>query len=221
MADTPLNTPQTVNTKVDEILSIVRSQKAPEPIPLIDPTANVLKLVEQAMLRQDDLRRAESSRINDLMELQDKCTHEISDVRLKAQEALASAESRRIDALSIAESRRIDALFAASASAVALDRTRTEMTASALAERVDTSAKALAASVIASAEALSKQVATQSQVFDQRLTRLEQQGYETGGRDVQRVESRAATQWSIGTAIAALSGFMAFVSIVVYALVHH
>jgi hypothetical protein len=220
MADAP-QPPQTVNAKVDEILTIVRNQKVPDPIPLIDPTANVLALVKAAMERQDDLRSAESRRLGEILALQDKCSHEVAEVRLRAQQDLAAAESNRINALTLAESRRIDALLAAAQSAVALASTRAELTASALAERVDTSAKALAASVVASAEALGKQVAAQSSVFDARLTRLEQQGYEIGGRTSQRLEARESTQWSIGTVIASMGSLIAIASIVIYALIGH
>lgn len=210
-----------VNAKVDEILGIVRGQNKPEPIPLIDPTANVLALVAAAMSRQDDLRNAESKRITDILELQDKCAHEVLAITNKAQQDLAMAESNRINALTLAESRRIDALLAAAQSAVALASTRAELTASALAERVDTSAKALAASVVASAEALGKQVAAQSSVFDTRIKTLEEARYQSSGRDVQRLESRASVQWNVGTAIATTSSLMALLSVIIYALVHH
>jgi|ERR1700677_218197 len=221
----------TVSAKVDEILEFVRSQKlatddpryAREPTPTerIDPTLNVKELVNLQMLRQDELRVAEARRVTEILTLQDKCAHEIAEIRLQAQKESQAAESRRIDALMLAESRRIDALLAAAANAVTLASTRQELTAGALAERVDTTAKAAAASVLASAEALSKQVAAQSSVFDARLTRLEQAGYETGGRDTQRLESRTSAQWTTGTIVSSMSAALAFISVLMYAFLHH
>jgi hypothetical protein len=101
--------------------------------PTVDPTTNVLNLVEAANRRQDDLRAASERYAKDL-----------SDLREKYQEKLADAESKRVDANALAESRRIDALLAAGQNAVALAAIEGKNTASALAERVEASAKALA-----------------------------------------------------------------------------
>lgn len=54
---------------------------------LYDPTANVIALVEAAMKRQDDLRFAESRRVDELMRL-----------RAEHNKELSRAESQRIDA---------------------------------------------------------------------------------------------------------------------------
>jgi len=101
--------------------------------PTIDPTANVLNLVEAAIQRQDDLRN-----------LTERYAKDLSDLRERYQEKLAEAESKRVDANALAESRRIDALLAASQNAVTLASIEGKGTAAALAERVDASAKALA-----------------------------------------------------------------------------
>jgi hypothetical protein len=101
--------------------------------PTVDPTVNVLNLVEAAIQRQDDLRAAS-----------ERYTKELSDLREKYQEKLADAESKRVDANALAESRRIDALLAAGNNAVQLAAIEGKSTAAALAERVEASAKALA-----------------------------------------------------------------------------
>jgi hypothetical protein len=194
-----------------------RQNKTPDPIPLIDPTANVLALVKAETKRQDDLRAAEGLRLDQLRIQAENCAKEISAVQLKAQEDLVAAESRRIDALTVAESRRIDALLSAAANAVTLASTRAELTASALAERVDTSAKTLAQAVVASAEALRVQVVTTQQAIDARVTRLEQSGFTIGGRDTQRDlergESRQGGQWGMSFVVAVISAIFGFLGI--------
>jgi hypothetical protein len=64
-------------------------------VPEIDPTANVLKLVEEATKRLDDLRVAEAVRVNGILELT-----RIYEVRLADKEVeLREAESKRLDAI--------------------------------------------------------------------------------------------------------------------------
>lgn len=108
--------------------------RAERTAPPVDPTANVLALVASAMLRQDDLREAESKRRDDISILEREHRKEIQGL-----------ESKYRDAQNVAEARRLDALLAAQNTAVAIAATRAEGTASALAERVDTAAKTLAA----------------------------------------------------------------------------
>jgi hypothetical protein len=187
--------------------------KAPE-IPLIDPTANVLSLVGAAMLRQDDLRKAESKRINDLRKAAGKHSREVDTLREKAQRDLAAAESRRLDALSLAESRRIDALLVAAENARALATTRSELTAAALAERVDTSAKTLAAAVDATAKTLAATVEATAKTLASRIEPLEQARYEQAGGKEQRSEGRQTNQWVVGLVMAAPSTLMALVLLI-------
>lgn len=54
----------------------------------IDPTANVLQLVEAAIIRQDDLREADS-----------RHAHELNELRASYQQKLREAETARIDAI--------------------------------------------------------------------------------------------------------------------------
>ena len=164
--------PDLPNHEVREILArltliqsaVGAAEKAPEKIPLIDPTENVKALVKLEMTRQDDLRDAEGERADALREMQEKY-----------QEKLALAESRRIDALTLAESRRIDALLAAQQNAVALAAEKNA---------------AQAATLGATTENLRSTI-------DSRITRLEQQQYQTGGRDIQRDVGKADMRWGI------------------------
>jgi hypothetical protein len=198
------------------LLKEIRETNGGQPAP-IDPTANVLKLVEQAMLRQDDLRMAESRRIDDLVK-QD----------MYYREKLRLIEQEHMSARFGTESRRVDAVIAQQAANVSLASQRAELTATALAarvdesaralaERVDTSAKALAASVEATAKASAAAVDAQSKALADRIIPLEQFRYEQGGAKVQQSEGKSDNRWVIGIAISAPSFLLAVVALV-YAL---
>ncbi len=94
----------------------------PLPIPLIDPTANVLKLVEQANVRQDDLRTAAKQRRDDLDTLERYYQRELRD-----------AESKRIDAERKQEQNRVDSVIAALQSTITTLTTQIVATATTLA----------------------------------------------------------------------------------------
>jgi len=152
---------------------------------VIDPTANVLQLVEAAITRQDDLRLAQKEltdiKAAHLKEMADlRATHAVD--MLNGQRDLAAAESRRVDAIALAESRRIDALLAAQQNAVALATTRAELTAAALAERVDTSAKTLATAVETTAKTLAVTVEATAKTLSERIVPLEQARYQGVGK---------------------------------------
>lgn len=152
---------------------------------VIDPTQNVLDLVQAAIQRQDDLRAKDKeiadARAEHLKEIADLRSHHAEAERLSARD-LSAAESRRVDAIALAESRRIDALLAASANAVALATTRAELTAAALAERVDTSAKTLATAVETTAKTLAVTVEATAKTLSERIVPLEQARYEGKGK---------------------------------------
>jgi rubrerythrin len=171
--------------------------------PPIDPTANVLSLVAEAMQRQDDLRAAESRHRDALSDLRDRLSREIRDAERNGQRDLALAESRRIDALMEAQDQR-----------VTLASSKAERTAVALAERVDASAKALAASVEASAKALAATVETTAKTLSERIVPLEQFRYEQAGSSSQRSEGRSSNQWVIGLALSLPSAALALIALV-------
>jgi hypothetical protein len=104
----------------DEIISRLRSiqqaqdsngqdknKNTPAPIPLIDPTANVLALLRAAATRQDDLRVAENKRIDDLRDQADKFNEKLATERLRADSESKRAEAGRIDALLVANTNNV------------------------------------------------------------------------------------------------------------------
>jgi hypothetical protein len=113
----------------------------------IDPTANVLMLVEAAVRRLDDLRAAEVRRIDDLLAQHVKSTKE----------------------LSTAESDRIDAIRAVDVGNVALANERAIQQAAVLADQLVKSAETLRVLVSTTAAAYAEQ---QSQLVGQLTERL-------------------------------------------------
>ncbi len=91
---------------------------------VIDPTSNVLDLVEAAVKRQDDLRAADGRRIDEIMAL-----------HVYYAERLAEAETKRLDAI-----RAVDT------AAVQLANEKAASTAAVLAKQVSESALALSVS---------------------------------------------------------------------------
>ncbi len=65
--------------------------------PVIDPTANVLEGLAQAVRRQDDLRLAESQRINDLASMRNHYEQRISDMLSRQVEQSAILLSTQVN----------------------------------------------------------------------------------------------------------------------------
>jgi hypothetical protein len=151
-------------------------------IPLIDPTENVLKHVEGAVKRLDDLQLSE-----------DRRQAEILTLNVKRLDDLRSAESRRIDEeakmredfanqLREAEAKRIDAIRAVDVNAVAVASERASAQASLLATQVSQSAEALRVLVASTATTMATQQDQSSKQSNDRLAQVEKAQYENQGR---------------------------------------
>jgi hypothetical protein len=81
-------------------------QKAPP----IDPTKNVLDLVEAAIRRQDDLRAAETRRVNELAELKEKHDRIVADILTEQVKSTSQLISTQLDRLTTTMTERIAAL---------------------------------------------------------------------------------------------------------------
>jgi hypothetical protein len=195
-----------------EFESRLAESKAP---PVIDPTKNVLQLVEASMQRQDDLREAEERRQTDLREAESRHRDAISALRDRLSREIRDAERDGQRELALAESRRIDALIEAQDQRVTLASSKAELTAVALAERVDASAKALAASVDASAKALAATVETTAKTLSERIVPLEEFRYKSAGSLEHRTEGRQSNQWVVGLVMGLPSAVLALVAVVV------
>jgi hypothetical protein len=109
--------------------------------PVIDPTANVLKLVEQAIHEQNSIRVLDRYWQDKLDEQKEIYETKLAD----ATEKLALAEKERGDALREAEARRIDAQRAEDKAAVATALSSAQTETKTLAAQTETAARTLAA----------------------------------------------------------------------------
>jgi hypothetical protein len=168
--------------------------------PVIDPTKNVLDLVEAAIRRQDDLRNA----LDKLLQTEIAAQEKISELRYTHAQVLAAAQAKQLESeariraeynekLSIAEAKRIDAIRAVDVNASATASQRTSEQATSLQIQTSASAEVLRNQVARSAEDLRALVATtaatalttQQQQFaslSTRITTLEQAGSESKGK---------------------------------------
>jgi hypothetical protein len=192
-----------MGTPSDEILQRVKAiQDAlgdsgrPPVIPLIDPTANVTALVLAEAKRQDQLREINDKHNVEIRSIEQHCATELDALR----EKLADAQLQRIDALALAEKTRIDAKISQGEQNVALT-----------AERTTAQAAALATAMTASAEALRLSSAQQNDVTTKAIRILEQNQYQSGGRDVQRQETRLSTS-ALLPWIVAVGGVIAYLA---------
>lgn len=171
MAEPPLG------SQYQEILSrldrIENGGRAPL-IPLIDPTANVLAKVGDAVARLDDLRNNDRT-------WRDRLDSQTEKWRDKFDNLERSAAARALEL----EAGRLNALLAANTSNVAL--------------------------------ALEKQSA-QAQAQDRRLAALEQNQYQSGGANIQRIEARGQTNVDRNLLISVVAIIGAIAAAVIY---HH
>lgn len=184
-----------------DALKEANGREKPFPIPLIDPTANVLALVAAETKRQDDMRAAEGRRQDELREKTDKCAHEIRVVEKEAVQRLAEVEARWRDAAGLAESRRIDSNMATQQQNARFETEKLSNTAVTLAGQVASTAEAMRASSAVSAQQTADLIGVLRDSHDKRITELEQNRYQLGGRAEQRTEGQKVNQWAIGVVI--------------------
>ena len=158
--------------------------------PVIDPTKNVLDLVESAIQRQDDLREVETAHLREVVTLY----HEMADLRAEHARELREAEAQRIDAI-----RAVDVGAVNRAAEVATTQAAT------LAAQVATSAETLRNQVSAAATAQTVALAAALEPVQKDIADLRRVQYEAVGGKSQVVESReqgtASGMW-VGIAIA-------------------
>jgi hypothetical protein len=125
----------------------------------VDPTKNVLQLVDAAVQRLDDLREADGRRVDEVQRL-----------HVTYAERLAMAESKRIDAI-----RAVDVAAVQTAS----DRANAQ--ALVLANQVATSAETLRTLVASTAAAVASSLQQVSGALTERLAMVEKGQYENKG----------------------------------------
>ncbi len=128
--------------------------------PVIDPTANVMSLVEASNRRQDDLREANS-----------KHTEAIASLRAEHSKDIASLESARLDSI-----RRVDQLAVTTAADRALAAIQT------LAATTNTNAENLRNALNTTATTIATQTANTVNSITERISMLEKSSYEGKGK---------------------------------------
>lgn len=156
---------------------------------VVDPTKNVLDLVEAERKRQDDLREA----FEKLVQTQMQSSSVIETLRATHTKEMNEAESKRVDQqlalrtsyeerLSLAEAKRIDAIRAVDVNAVAVASQRASDQATVLATQVAQSAEALRGLVASTANTVAQSQQVLSTTLSTRITTLEQAQYEGKGK---------------------------------------
>jgi hypothetical protein len=162
--------------------------------PVVDPTRNVLDLVDAAVKRQDDLR-----------DMEGKHRDQLDVIRAQHNRELREAESARIDAI-----RAVDVGAVNRAAEVAATQALT------LATQVATSAETLRTQVQAAATASTVALAAALEPVQKDIADLRRAQYEAQGQKAQVVEARegiGSTTQIIGAIVAVI-----IVAITLYAL---
>jgi hypothetical protein len=199
---------------LETILTRVLEAARVAPAVPIDPTVNVKEAVAREVKGLNDLIERDRQHQTEMQRHREKCDLEVAKLRDKLDEK----ESGRIDAIAAAERSRIDASFKAGTDALALASEKQAAAAATLAQSVVTSAEVLRA-----AQAASQATTTAA------IRALEQNQYQSGGRDVGRLEQRtearavttegrqsnAALYAAIGAGISILLFLMAVVTFII------
>ena len=160
----------------------------------VDPSSNVLLVLDAAVARQDDLRNQESRRMEGLHSAE---LNRVDALREAAQDkiaALSVSEFKRVDdmatmraeyqeKLSIAEAKRIDAIRSVDVNAVGVASERATQQAQVLANQVAASADALRALVATTATTFAQQQQSLQTQITERLALLERSQYESKGKE--------------------------------------
>jgi hypothetical protein len=137
--------------------------------PVVDPTTNVLNLVDAAIQRQDDLRESEAAH-----------QREMAQLRADYGEKLRNAESARIDAI-----RKVDVEAVQRAAEVQAAQ------AQALATQVTVSAETLRTQVLATSEQGNVRLVATLEPIQKAIDDLRRAQYEAQGQKTQIVETQA------------------------------
>ena len=150
----------------------VQTGPGPGPGKEIDPTANVLALVDAAVTRINDIHDISLRRMDDLR---------VSETAHMKE--LMALQSEFNDKLREAEAKRIDAIRAVDVNAVSVANERATQQATVLANQVAASAEALRALVAATAATQAQQLAQLTSQLTDRLSSLEKSSYQGQGKN--------------------------------------
>lgn len=145
---------------------------------VVDPTANVLDLVEAAVRRQDDLRSAAEK----LYDAEVRHLNHMAELRAEFSKELRELESKRVDA-----NRQVDVLAAKTEAAGVLAAVQT-----------------LAATTASTAETLRNTLASTLSAVNERIASLEKSSYTGAGKGAGEDATKAAARATIAAIVAVL-----------------
>jgi hypothetical protein len=187
---------------------------------VVDPTKNVLDLVDSAIQRQDDLRALEARHTREIVDLRAEQRHD----QIESLEKIEGMRANHQKELREAEADRINAIRAVDVGAVQQAATVSATTATTLAAQVATSAETLRTQVAAAAGAQTIALAAALEPVQKDIADLRRAQYEAQGQKTQVVETQAkgaSTGLWIGLSIAAASVFLSGIFILVTLLATH
>lgn len=197
-------------------------------VPVIDPTANVLALVDSAVKRLDDLREQEARRFNDLLAAEKRRVDDLREQDQKHRAEMtrltdASTKERQKfnEDLRVAETARIDAIRSVDVNAVARAAEVSAAQASTLAAAVTASAEALRSQVALTASAAQTNLAAALEPIQKDISDLRKTQYEQAGSKAQATESRGFNQWAVAFAVTLLFLIMGAVGFIINLAAHH
>jgi RNA binding exosome subunit len=146
-----------------------------------DPSPNVLRLVEDTVKRQDDLRKSEIQRLDERITSNFESVKQINEDGIKRIEGLLKAHFDFSKQTADAESRRIDENREIDNKAVSVAAGKAEVQANVLANNVALLAETLRKSVEATATTIALQLQQTSTQLIDRIALLEKSQYENKG----------------------------------------
>jgi hypothetical protein len=172
--------------------------------PVIDPTKNVLDLVDSETRRQDNLREAESRHVREIIHLRGQETTK----EMEATQYVERLRAEHARELRRAEAARIDAIRAVDVGAVQQAAQVQATQATTLAAQVATSAETLRTQVAAAASAATIALAAALEPVQKDIADLRRVQYEAVGTKAQVVdtrESKASSGLVIGLVISGVA----------------
>ena len=164
--------------------------------PAIDPTENVMNLVESETRRTDDLR-AMAIELNRVMHDSERRHAHTAAKRTRAEAVqtreLLSLEVKHAEDLRLAEQKRIDAIRAVDAAAVQTAAVAAENRAGTLAQQVATAADTLRTVVAAAAQQADTALKAETDPIKKDVVDLRRYQYEGVGQKTQVTETRAGS----------------------------
>ena len=166
-----------------------------------DPSPNVLRLVEDTVKRQDDLRKSEIQRLDERITSNSEAVKQINEDGVKRIEELLKVHFDFIKQASSIESRRIDENREIDNKAVSVAAGKAEVQATVLANNVATLAETLRKSVETTATTIALQLQQTSTQLIDRISLLEKSQYESKGS----VQGATLTMGKLYTSLVAIS----------------